>query len=430
MVVKWKKRETMLFGDLETIDAKMQVKDEAILAKIEMIHLTIDDLRVIHALEPYIKEKIGTLVNGFYDTVVSVPELEQMIRNHSTIERLRNTLQEHLIELFNGEIDDSFLDKRLRVAKIHFHIGLKPAWYMGAFQNLQDTLTEIIFEHVPAVEEKKRAISAVTKILNLEQQIVLEAYERETMLQKEKEYEAVRVEIRTNILGVSSELVATVEETSVSVDNLKLNSKDVERMVSSTNANSLSAQRSASDGQKHLTELTGQIDALMTYTNEMNEMVGELINSSKQISAVIKIVEDIADKTNLLALNSAIEAARAGEHGRGFAVVADEVRKLAEQTKDSTTRIEALIETSREYTANVNDALGKVNKAVHSGKEKSEVTNQVFHTITETMDGNVRSVKEVQEQMNHLVAGVDEISDAINSINRSAEDLNETAKMA
>lgn len=88
-------------------------------------------------------------------------------------------MKKHLIELFDGTVDERFIENRLVVAKVHYRIGLDPSWYMGAFQNLQHTLFHLISDNIIEEKEFKAIWGAVTKLLSLEQQLVLEAYNQE-----------------------------------------------------------------------------------------------------------------------------------------------------------------------------------------------------------------------------------------------------------
>ncbi|MEW5550941.1 protoglobin domain-containing protein [Peribacillus frigoritolerans] len=105
--------------------------------------------------------------------------MKGIITAYSTVGRLRKTLITHMLSLFNGVIDDDFVKLRTKVAKTHYRIGLQPRWYSSGFQNVQNHLQRIVFEQTKNEDEQRALISAIGKILNHEQQLVLEAYEVE-----------------------------------------------------------------------------------------------------------------------------------------------------------------------------------------------------------------------------------------------------------
>lgn len=425
-----KRKQPSWLDKAKELDVSITIDNHSTLAKLKMLNLSYSELQIIKCLQPVVEENIELLVDSFYETILQVPELNSMIHQHSTIERLRNTLNIHLIELFNGKIDTSFLHKRLRVAKVHYHIGLKPEWYMGAFQNLTESLINIVYKYADNQSEIPQILKAITKILNLEQQIVLEQYEIENREAEERQYEVVKQELKGKIIDISSNLVVLSEETTASVEALIESSESVIDRVNFSSNETSKTQTYVSDGQVQMTTLLATIEKVVKDTEQMEAFVSNLQKSSVEILKVVQIVQEIADQTNLLALNSAIEAARAGEHGKGFAVVSDEVRKLAVKTKHSVMNIQNLIANSNSYTKSVISSIEEVKGAVLDGKLKANQTNEAFFNILQSSKMNVKQSSQVNTQMIELSEIIKEIGNATTGVALAAEELNKAANNA
>lgn len=428
-VLKGKKKKLWLQSTDQMV-ATISAHDASIQAKMQMLQLTEQDLKVTMCIQPLVEEHIDEIVHSFYQTIFQVSELKNIIEKHSSVERLSRTLRGHIIELFSGVIDDAFFDNRLKVAKVHYRIGLKPEWYMAAFQSITESILHLVHVNVNEPSEVYEILRATTKLLNLEQQIVLEKYETEAKIQQQLQFDLIKEDLKSKIVDISNDLVALSEQTNASVDALISNSSEVIQIVHLNNEGSLVAQNYANQGQQEMVKLLQTIEEVVTDTEDMTKHVTQLENASDEILKVVKIVQDIADQTNLLALNSAIEAARAGEHGKGFAVVSQEVRKLAEQTKLSVSNIQQLISSSSQYTKLVNQSLHSVREVVLDGKEKATSTNRMFDLITSSSMTSVERATAVKEQMIELVHVIEEIGSATSRVAASAESLNDAANMA
>jgi methyl-accepting chemotaxis protein len=147
---------------------------------------------------------------------------------------------------------------------------------------------------------------------------------------------------------------------------------------------------------------------------EVGSIVNELGNSSGKIGDIITVIDDIADQTNLLALNAAIEAARAGEQGRGFAVVADEVRKLAERTTRATKEIADLIKGIQSLTHRGVASMEKAGGIVAENREMTEKTAVALQNI-------VRESNRVTDMVAQIAAASEEQSSASEQISKNIE---------
>ncbi|MDP2851193.1 MAG: methyl-accepting chemotaxis protein [Sulfuricurvum sp.] len=148
-----------------------------------------------------------------------------------------------------------------------------------------------------------------------------------------------------------------------------------------------------------LEQTSASMELMSTTINATAEKTKEVVQQSSEIKSVISIISDIADQTNLLALNAAIEAARAGEHGRGFAVVADEVRKLAERTQKSLGDINANVNILAQSIADIGDAISEQSHSV------SEINKAIF-----LVSGAVKGNTEIADQTHKISIDIDKIA--------------------
>lgn len=163
------------------------------------------------------------------------------------------------------------------------------------------------------------------------------------------------------------------------------------------------------NNRKSMENISGSISSI-------SAVVEEFLKQSEKIENIVVSIKEIADQTNLLALNAAIEAARAGEHGRGFAVVADEVRKLAGKTTDSTEQIGAVI---RELQYKINDVFGKVQEGVENVEKGIEFSGESVKSIQTIAD----SIGDLTAQLNGIVNAMEEETLALHEVSGSTVEI-------
>jgi len=212
----------------------------------------------------------------------------------------------------------------------------------------------------------------------------------------------------------SGQVASAVEEMSQSV-------AEVARQSAEASQNAEQAESQAQEGGGVVAQTVEQMQGIASGVKESAEAVARLGERSEQIGEIISVINDIADQTNLLALNAAIEAARAGEHGRGFAVVADEVRKLAERTTQATAEVGDSIRQIQEET-------GQVITGIESGKERADKGTEFAQSAGRALESIVRDSAAMHQMVQNIAAASEQQSAASEEISRSIESINEVTR--
>jgi methyl-accepting chemotaxis protein len=209
--------------------------------------------------------------------------------------------------------------------------------------------------------------------------------------------------------GKSSQIATSSSEMSQTILDIAKNAANI---ASSAKEASLRAK----DGKAIVNESVEEVNEIAKSVSKSSELITSLGDRSKQIGEIINVIKDIADQTNLLALNAAIEAARAGEQGRGFAVVADEVRKLAERTTKATSEIGGMIGAIQNEVDVAVNSMDEANKRVELGVQ--DVTK-----AGESLNKIVASVDSLQSMVQQIATATEEMSTVSETINCDIETI-------
>jgi methyl-accepting chemotaxis protein len=207
----------------------------------------------------------------------------------------------------------------------------------------------------------------------------------------------------------SSQIATATEEMSQTVVDVAKNTSNIFQV-------STQAFDQAKDGEGVVKRSVNEVQTIASTVSESAQVMQRLGDSSKRIGNIVGVINDIADQTNLLALNAAIEAARAGEQGRGFAVVADEVRKLAERTTQATSQINKMISSIQSEVEHAEVTMNSTTSRVESGVEFSRKAGDSLGSI-------VHSVNNLQSMVQQIASATEEMSTVSETISSDIQGI-------
>jgi len=405
-------------------------------ARLRVFGLDPETCRRLQALRPEIMSALPGVLEAFYASATTWPEVAPMLGDAERQRRLAGKQMEHWGSLFEGRFDADTIARAVAIGAVHSRVGLQPRYYIGGYRLLLERMVAMLAARHRARPELVRDITAVLRASMLDMELALSAYvEQEETGKVQREMLAVSEVLERELSSAVSEISAQAAGLAEGADALMALARQVRGMTDAvgesievTAENVQTVASAAQELEASGREISNQVeralkasDGAVRRAGATAETVQALGGTATTIDGVVRLVQGIAGQTKLLALNATIEAARAGEAGRGFAVVATEVKSLARETESAIARVSAEAASIGRATSEAGammteivDDIGSVHSFARQVSGAAEQQREATAEITRSMvvaAGHTRTVAERARELRDGAGGTESLAE-------------------
>jgi methyl-accepting chemotaxis protein len=450
-------------GDTSTeqLATEIGLTSEEIAWRKDFLGFTDEDVARLESLRGVVDAREEDLVDAFLDPIHEHDRTEEILdRSPRDEAALRRIVSGYLRMLTGGQYDREYFKHRTRIGSLHDRLDMPLHYFGGMFGNLINTVldelatvtvenatAELPPDHrdavADAIEEGFETAKSGVRGMNLDMQVVNDTYLHSYSQNLHGEIQQSR-EMRRSIADSIDEVqteAASVTERMTTVDGLVTEQSEgtadlsaeiadlsatIEEIAATTDDvadTSEEAREVAATGDDAAADAMAAMERVEAKQTDIGEDVEALVDAIDEVEGIVEVINDIANQTNILALNASIEAARAGEAGDGFAVVADEVKSLAEDTQEQASRVEDIIAEVTEHIDDTADSLDEADDAIGHGTARVDETQAALESIVDSVDTVAGGIEEVAAATDEQAASSSELSNMVDGIAARADEV-------
>lgn len=401
--------------------------------RLAFIGMDAESRGLLEKFVPTLEKELPGMIDLFYQQVKKSPDLAKMFDGTSSMNRAASAQTEHWLHLFSGNLNDEYVASVRRIGVRHSRIGLDPRWYVGGYSFVLKHVFALVGRHHAGIlgggsEKAARLTSAIAQAAMIDMELAISCYIDENkkhyadrLNQLAADFERRIGSLVDQFASASTELESTARSMADTTDRANQKAMTVAAAAEQASAGtqtvaSAAEQLSASSHliAQQVQQSSAKSELAASAAAQARTVVDSLAEGAEKIGHVINMIGQIANKTNMLALNASIEAARAGESGRAFEIVANEVKTLATQTARATEEVEMQISRIQGSTRNAVDSIGAITAVVNELAE-------IARTIAGAVGEQNAATHEISRNVQQTAAAAQEVATHIVGVSQASE---------
>jgi methyl-accepting chemotaxis protein len=403
--------------------------------RLQFINFGEGDAFALRRFRPQLEENLQAILSKFYEHIGGYPELLAKFNGRAGLDHARKAQALHWLGMFEGNLDQQYVERVKRIGKTHERIGLEPRWYIGGYAlALGDIIALAVAQPDIATEELQELIRAIVKVVLLDMDYAISVYIEEGKANFNRQMNSLADGFESSVLKVVNSIGASASNMKDSASTMAAAAEETQSQTSTVAAaaeqmsvNVQTVAAAAEELSSSIKEINRQVlhsteiaKVAVGQADDTNASVKQLSEAGQRIGQVVKLINTIAGQTHLLALNATIEASRAGEAGKGFAVVASEVKSLANQTAKATDDIAEHVASIQSATNMSVDGLGKITKTIN---EISGISDSIASAVQQ----QGAATQEIARNVQQAAVGTNEVSANVTGVSQAATDTGHNA---